>query len=102
MPRHAANAFARALDLMTAATVLLATAPVMAVIAVTLWFDGGGPVLIGADRLRFRTERTDAERDAFGRFLWLTRLDELPQFVSLLKGDVSLFGADAPALSLGA
>ncbi|MEQ9641958.1 MAG: sugar transferase [Alphaproteobacteria bacterium] len=107
MPRHAAFAFARALDLLIAGAILVATAPVLALTALALWFEGPGPILVGGGRLRFRTMWMDENGRAVGRgelgqWLWVTRVEELPQFISLLKGDVSLFGAGAPALSLEA
>ncbi len=107
MTRHAAFAFARTLDVLAAAAVLLATAPILAFVSLALWFESPTPVLVGRGRLRFRTVRVDETgravgRTEFGAWLWVTRLDELPQFISLLKGDLSLFGAGAPALSLEA
>jgi exopolysaccharide biosynthesis polyprenyl glycosylphosphotransferase len=55
--------------------------------------------------VKFRTMKIDAERNGaqwsgkndprvtrFGRFLRKTRLDEMPQFLNILKGDMSLVG----------
>lgn len=107
MPKQSAAALARSLDLLVALAVLTATAPVWLGIALALWLEGPGPLLVGGGRLRFRTVRLDATgrvigRGELGHYLYIARLDELPQFLSLLKGDLTLFGADAPALSLGA
>jgi lipopolysaccharide/colanic/teichoic acid biosynthesis glycosyltransferase len=107
MPKQSAAALARTLDLLAALGVLTATAPLFAGITLALWMESPGPILVGVGRLRFRTVRMSRDgrvngRSELGRQLYLARLDELPQFISLLKGDVTLFGNTAPALSLGA
>lgn len=78
-------------------------------------FGNRGPLFYGQERvgkkgekfkiLKLRSMVTDAEKDGavwakkndtritkFGRFLRLTRLDEVPQFYNILKGDMSLIG----------
>jgi len=98
-------------------TLLLATlSPVMLVVAILIKLTSPGPVIYAQTRLtinkkpftiyKFRTMRTDAEKlsgavfaqsndpriTPIGRFLRLTRLDELPQLFNVLKGEMSLIG----------
>lgn len=106
----------RLLDIAVAASGLIIAAPLMALCALAIWMEGGGPVIfkqsrVGADRCsficyKFRTMSTDAPRDCatseldrpeqyithVGRFLRRTSLDELPQLFNVLKGDMSLIG----------
>jgi lipopolysaccharide/colanic/teichoic acid biosynthesis glycosyltransferase len=102
----------RAVDVAVAGPLLLASAPVQAVVAVAVAARLGRPVLFRQWRpglhgepftiLKFRTMRPvdvpagrvdDASRlTRLGRFLRATSLDELPTLVNVLHGDMSLVG----------
>ncbi|GAB4449072.1 MAG: undecaprenyl-phosphate glucose phosphotransferase [Chloroflexi bacterium OHK40] len=104
----------RALDIVVATTVLLFGAPVLLLIALAIRLDSPGPVFflqerVGMDRrpfwmIKFRTMRVDAEQlstwttpndprvTRVGRLLRRTSLDELPQMINVLLGDMSVVG----------
>jgi exopolysaccharide biosynthesis polyprenyl glycosylphosphotransferase len=106
----------RASDIVLALLGLLLAAPVMAVVAVVVRYTSPGPVIyrqvrVGKDgRLitifKFRSMRVDAEAGTgavwavtkdprvtpVGRFLRRSRLDEIPQLLNVLRGDMSFVG----------
>ena len=113
MPRRLSK---RLFDL-AAALVLLAVAwPFMLLVAIAVRLESSGPVLYRPVRvgeggrhfelIKFRSMRQDAEKDGVaiwasknddrstrvGKFIRLTRLDELPQLFSVLRGHMSFVG----------
>lgn len=104
----------RVLDVAVGGVLCLISAPVMAAIAIAVRLTSPGPILFRQDRvgqdghsievLKFRTMHVNDDSDTkwsvevesrftpIGQFLRKTSLDELPQFFSILKGDMSLVG----------
>jgi exopolysaccharide biosynthesis polyprenyl glycosylphosphotransferase len=105
----------RILDIVVAVLALVVFAPFAAAIAIAVACGGGGPILFRQVRsgeagktftmVKFRTMVADAERDGavwasdhdpritpIGRFLRKTRLDEIPQFWNVLRGEMSIVG----------
>jgi lipopolysaccharide/colanic/teichoic acid biosynthesis glycosyltransferase len=91
----------RMFDLAGAAAGMVVFSPAMAIIAATIVLDDGGPVLFRQERLgrgrrpftilKFRSMQ-DGRVTRVGRILRATGLDELPQFVNILRGDMSAVG----------
>ena len=106
----------RVFDIVVGTAALLAALPVMTIIAATVRATSPGPILYRQERmgldgrrfkmLKFRTMRPDAESDTgptwavpddprrTGIGAWLRRssLDELPQLINVLRGEMSLVG----------
>ena len=105
----------RALDVAIGGTALLLTVPLWPILMALIRLDSPGPAIFRQTRvglkerpftlLKFRTMRNDAEKDGarwateadprvtcVGRILRVTRLDELPQLINVLRGEMSLVG----------
>jgi sugar transferase (PEP-CTERM system associated) len=107
----------RAAEFLLALVAMVLAAPVLAVVALLVKLDSRGPVFYGQERvgekgrsftlLKFRTMRADAEAATgpvwatgsddrrttrVGRYLRTLRLDELPQLLNVLTGDMSFVG----------
>lgn len=111
----------RGIDIVLAFIGLIILSPVFLILAIAIKFDSKGPIFfkqkrVGKDKrhfyiLKFRTMRTDTPKDmpthmlkdpeAFitkiGKFLRKTSLDELPQIINILKGEMAIIGP-RPAL----
>ena len=106
----------RTFDIVTSATLLALASPLMLITMILIKLDSPGPVIYRQERvglagrsfmcLKFRSMRSDAEKDGvarwatkndsrvtrIGSFLRKTRIDELPQLISVLKGEMSMVG----------
>lgn len=105
----------RVFDIVAALGLILFFAPLLLATAIAIKLDSKGPVLYRQRRVGFRGEafeiykfrsmRTDAEKDGarwaskddnritrVGRFIRRTRIDEIPQAINILKGEMSFVG----------
>lgn len=112
----ARRAAKRAFDIVSSGLLLLVGLPVMVLAAVAIKLDSPGPVIYRQERvgqggrkfwcIKLRSMRTDAEKDGVARwaskndsrvtrvgaFIRKTRIDELPQLISVLRGEMSMVG----------
>lgn len=121
---HARALAKRAQDLVIGILALLVAAPVMLAIAIAVRLDSPGPVLFRQRRHGFNNEEIvvwkfrsmrvadqdltasrqvsaeDARVTRVGRFIRRTSLDELPQLLNVLKGEMSLVGPRPHAVGM--
>ena len=112
--------FKRLFDITISMIGLIITSPILLITAVAIKLESSGPIIFKQERLglngkifkiyKFRSMCVDAEKGGVyekkgdprvtnvGKFIRKTSIDELPQFVNILKGEMSLIGP-RPALT---
>ena len=115
LPSRVYSGFKRVIDVVAVLLTFPVTLPVMALTAIAVKLDSPGPILFIQNRVgqgnktykiyKFRSMCVDSEKDGaklaqsgdlrvtkVGKIIRKTRLDELPQFFNVLKGEMSLIG----------
>ena len=105
----------RAFDVVVSLMALILLSPIYILVAIAVWSTSSGPIFYLQERIglhgipfkiiKFRTMRMHAEKDMpqlslhndprvtrVGKFLRKYRLDELPQFWNILRGEMSIVG----------
>jgi lipopolysaccharide/colanic/teichoic acid biosynthesis glycosyltransferase len=104
------------IDIICSGILLVIASPIMLITAIVIKLYDGGPVIYKQIRctqdmrefgiMKFRSMRVDAEKDGVarlatknddritpvGKFIRKVRIDELPQLINILKGDMSFIG----------
>ena len=110
------KAIKRIFDILLSLIALVLLSPILIITAIAIHHEDNGPVFFRQERctingtkfriLKFRSMIVDAEKDGrphpagekddritkVGRFIRATRIDELPQLINILKGDMSIVG----------
>lgn len=106
----------RLMDIVVSTIILIVTSPIMLLVAIAIKLYDGGPVMFRQERCtingkvfrihKFRSMIVDAEKEGkaipatdndpritpIGNFIRKTRIDELPQMIDILNGNMSLVG----------
>ncbi|HVO76298.1 MAG TPA: sugar transferase [Ignavibacteriaceae bacterium] len=110
-------------DIVISIFTLLLTAPIILIAAIAIKLDSRGPVIFAHTRTGYRgkkfkmyklrgmvdnaleigpelTQENDPRITRVGKFLRRTSIDELPQFINVIKGDMSIIGPRPEAASI--
>ena len=102
-------------DIVLSSVALVLSSPIMLITGVLIKLEDGGPIFYKQERMgrygkefyvyKLRSMRTDAEKfgaqwankednriTKIGKFIRKTRIDELPQLVNILKGEMGIIG----------
>ena len=106
----------RLMDILISIILLIVSSPIILLTSIAIKIDSNGPVFYKQERsgmnekifkiIKFRSMRIDAEKDSgpvwstkddpritrVGKFIRKVRIDEIPQMVNVLKGEMSLVG----------
>ena len=105
----------RIIDIVVSGIGLIVASPIMLICAIAIKLDDGGPILFRQNRItkdgkifniyKFRSMIVDADKDGakkaetdddritrVGKIIRMCRVDELPQLINVLKGDMSIVG----------
>ena len=106
----------RGLDFLLSLIMIIGLSPILLIVGIIIKIDSKGPILFKQDRiglngqvfkiLKFRSMTVGAEKQGtgvysfkddprvtkVGAFIWKTSIDELPQLVNILKGEMSFIG----------
>ncbi len=120
-PKYVYDASKRLMDIIVAVPLALISFIVYPFVAIAVKLDDGGPIFIVQERIgkenkviripKFRSMKSSdkglwvKEKDdritRVGKFLRRTRIDELPQLLSVIKGDLSLVGPRPDIYDIG-
>jgi lipopolysaccharide/colanic/teichoic acid biosynthesis glycosyltransferase len=102
-------------DILFSVSILVLLSPLLLLLFLMIWVSGKGPVIYSQDRIgksgkpfviyKFRSMKYDAETGSpmlsgineeritrLGKYLRKFRIDEIPNFINVLKGDMSVVG----------
>lgn len=114
--KHFYEIYKRLLDIISSLLGLIIGSPIMMIVAILIKIEDGGPIFYTQERLgkdekkflvyKMRSMRIDAEKyggaqwaqkddprvTKIGKFIRKTRIDEIPQLLNIIRGDMSLIG----------